>query len=95
MRKPKRKPKTEKLVPIQTETNGGIKPMPEGKFTRHPLIRPGSEFWTDHWTIYIGGMQGRDEGTQPTPAKQEPTGEKSTTEKAPIASERPNTKKRR
>jgi hypothetical protein len=96
MRNPKRKPKTEAVVPIQTETNGEKKIMGEGRFIRGGLIRPGHEMWTNNWTIYIGGMKGTKENPLPSsaPTKQEPTGEKSTTERTPIASESPNTKKR-
>jgi hypothetical protein len=79
----KTKPKTEAAVPIQTETNGEKPDQIEANFIRGGRIRPGHEMWTDGWRIHIGGLRGTDANPLPSsaPTKQEPTGEKSTTEK--------------
>jgi hypothetical protein len=74
MRKSKRKPKTEKAVPIQTETNGEKPEAQKGKFIDGGRIQPGHEMWTDGWRIHIGGLMGTDENPirLPKPTKPEP-----------------------
>ena len=73
MRKPKRKPKTEKAVPTHTEMNGD-KPEVLEQDTVIEVIRPGHPLWTDGWRIHIGGLMGTDANPirLPKPIKPEP-----------------------
>jgi hypothetical protein len=70
----KKKSKTEKAVPTQTETNGDKPEAQEGKVIKSELIQPGPPMWTDGWRIHIGGLMGTDANPirLPKPTKPEP-----------------------